>query len=345
MIANLCNFLNLRSSKSDSYISLAETFQDDLEYFRDKYFSSTDSYAHTISIGTYRYNFCDEYSDKLKYLDEDFREPKYFSKKEARVWSFNEIKLLEDISKLLKIEASPIRLDYDTDGYYLGTLNLDKKYAIFFCYNSYNFEISSQAYIRDNIEPILFHTSCKPLRSDLQKFLYTKNGLAFNICELISYKIGKGILGGDIKKLLQFRGTKQKEIFNIGDLKHNLANPAWADLTITIIDRDKINIRIGTYSKTFRCSDISFFYNARTKEPKACWWTLLDFEKENLPYDNNLRNRLSELRPFFKKFKINGDPFVVEQDVDFKGKKKVKQSYARSAFKVKLGLGDYKPYN
>lgn len=347
MLPKLIKLLNYLHNYGASYIYLKDLFGNDLDYLLDKYFHSLNEFVNGIDKNGFHYKYCEDYSDKLLYTEEfENDEPRFFTKQEARLWQFKYLSFVEEISKLIGLKATPIKLEHKTDGYYLGTLNLDKKYAIFFCYTISDFKISSLDYIADDVEPILIHTRFGSLDYDLQKYLTNKKGVNCNICDLFSLSATKGLQATDIKKLLQFRGTRQNEVFNLADLKHNIKNPSWSDLTISIIDRDKINIRIGNYSKTFKYQDVPYFYNSRLKEAKACWFTLADFEKESLLYTPDLKNRIAELRKFFALFNIKDKPFVIEQDCDFEGKKlrRTKKSYARILLKVKLELGDYRPY-
>ncbi len=339
MMSALCTFINKTYNKEDGYLNLQNIFGEGFSPLLNKYFVASSRNSYGLVLGKHRYNFHAKCGDLLIYLDDEGLS-QYFYKEEARLWQLDELKLLNEFARLLKLNATPIKLDCETDGYYLGTLMLDKMYAIFVCFRVYNFEFSSIPYINDKIEPILLHTLDK-LPAKTSKYIAISKGLSFKLSELFSLNANT-INGGDIKKLLQFRGTRQKETFNLADLKHNLPKPTWADLTISIIDRDKVNIRIGTYSKTFRYSDIPFFYNSRANNmPKSCWFTLLEFKNEKLAYSEYLKNNIKNLRKFFKLFKIKGDPFKLKTAEDYRGKRKY---YCRN-FNVKILDEEYIPQN
>lgn len=347
MLTKICSWLEYNSDKKIPEFSLREIFGDDCDFLMKNFMSSLCEFANFIDCDGGRYEFSLEEKEQVHYTEIDTAEPKTFSRDDARLWEFDAQKFAQKTSTLLHTNSAPIPLENDTDGYYLGSLDMGKKYAIFLCFGLRNFEISAQKFIGEKISPLLFYISGKQPSASIQKYLAEKHGAHFHITKLLSMNSEKSVHGGNIKSLLNFRGTKQNVVFNLGDLQHNLPSPTWSDLTISVIDRDKIHIGIGSASVTFRYYVIPYFKNSRRgDEPKECWFTLQDFAKGSLLYSDKLKNRLSELRKFFAEFKIKGDPFERCEEADYKGTKRLKKSTStivRPRFKMKLISEEYKP--
>ncbi len=77
---------------------------------------------------------------------------------------------------------------------------------------------------------------------------------------------------------------------------------------------------IRPFSLTLKYSDIPEFYNSRQQCAKESWETLFKFAKSKnehrLLYSPTLKNRLKELRNFFRKFK-DEDAFGIYQEIEY----------------------------
>lgn len=361
MLPKICSWLSHSENKVAPLISLKEIFGADFDFLSENYLNSLDDFAQRIVLGELIYEQTSIEKNSIFFIECDTFEPKEFQMSEARLWKFDEQKFIGEISKLLNLDSTAIRLGDYTDGYCLGTLQLDHKYAIFLCFNEVNFPLSALGYLRDGIRPILIRISCAPIPEITKIFILEHGGVECHITDLFSLS-NRGMVGGDLKSLLAFKGTRQKQHFNLEDLKNAMKHKNIADLCVTIIEGYKINFRVKNvpFSLTLKYSDIPDFYNSRIKDVKESWNALCRFassKNENgLRYTADLKNRLKELRLFFKKIK-NVEAFEVFSERNFcqikDGRKRtqdshlkhrsrgVKETFVRPLFEIKSITNEY----
>ncbi len=321
MLNKICNWLAHSDNKVAPIISLRERFGVNLDFIKENYLFSLDDFAQRVVCANSAYLRTSIESDSVFFINEDTSDPKEFQRAEVRLWKFDELKFISEISKLLKLEPTVVKLDNYTDGYCLGTLFLDYKYAIFVCFNEVNLPISILPFLKGGIRPFLIRFKHSSLPEYIKKFLLEYIGIDCHITELFSLS-NKGLIGGDIKYLLNFKGTRQKQEFNLEDLKKTMDHKDISDLHITIIEASKIRftVRNTPFSLTLKYSDIPEFYNSRQQCAKESWETLFKFAKSKnehrLLYSPTLKNRLKELRNFFRKFK-DEDAFGIYQEIEY----------------------------
>ncbi len=361
MLQKICTWLAHSENKVAPAISLKEMFGDDFDFLAENYLASLDDFAQRIVLDETSYEQTCIEENAVSFIEPDTLEPRKFKKSEARLWKFNERKFIGEISKLLKLDSTAIRLGNFTDGYCLGTLQLDHKYAIFVCFNELNFQISALGYLKDGVRPFLIRFSNAPISEVLKNFILEYCGVECHIADLFSFS-QEGLQGGNIKSLLGFKGTRQSQQFNLESLKNAMRRKNIADLIITIIERDKINFKIKEhpFSLTLEHTKISDFYNSRLKTAKECWYTLYNFAKSRnehrLLYSPRLKNRLKELRSFFRKIKdveffelyretdynIRKDGKRITQDFDSKPRSKGKiETFVKPLFEIRVIDNEY----
>lgn len=361
MLQKICTWLAHSENKVAPAISLKEIFGNDFDFLTENYLTSMDNFAQRIVLDKTSYEQTSIEENTVSFIEPDTLELKEFKKSEARLWKFNERKFIGEISKLLKLDSTVIHLGNFTDGYCIGTLQLDHKYAIFVCFNEVNFPISALGYLKDGVRPFLIRFNNSLISEVLKNFILEYCGVECHIADLFSFS-QKGLHGGNIKSLLGFKGTRQSQQFNLESLKNAMRRKNIADLIITIIEKYKINFKIKglPFSLTSEYEKIPDFYNSRLKTAKECWDTLYDFassqNEHRLLYSPRLKNRLKELRSFFRKIKdvesfelyketdynIRKDGKRITQDFDFKPRTKGKvETFAKPLFEIRIINNEY----